>query len=114
MKADRKAYAVEMRQIGKRFGAVQALDGVDLRVERGTVHAILGENGAGKTTLMNILYGLYERDHGTVLVDGKEVVFKTPRDAIRAGIGMVHQHFKLVEPYTVFYDIRQHARRSRR
>lgn len=94
-----------MRQIGKRFGTVQALDGVDLRVERGTVHAILGENGAGKTTLMNILYGLYERDHGTVLVDGKEVVFKTPRDAIRAGIGMVHQHFKLVEPYTVLQNI---------
>ncbi|RZH67007.1 ABC transporter ATP-binding protein [Natrinema altunense] len=97
--------AVHLDGITKRFPGVVANDDVDLRVERGTVHALLGENGAGKTTLMNVLYGLYQPDEGRVVVDGEERTFDSPRDAIDAGIGMIHQHFMLVDPMTVAENI---------
>jgi simple sugar transport system ATP-binding protein len=97
--------AVHLDGITKRFPGVVANDDVDLRVERGSVHALLGENGAGKTTLMNVLYGLYEPEEGTVIVDGEERDFDSPRDAIDAGVGMIHQHFMLVDPMTVTENI---------
>ncbi|WP_255191587.1 ABC transporter ATP-binding protein [Natronobeatus ordinarius] len=99
------AVAVHLDGITKRFPGVVANDDVDLRVERGTVHALLGENGAGKTTLMNVLYGLYEPDEGRIVVDGVERTFETPRDAIDVGVGMIHQHFMLVGPMTVAENI---------
>jgi len=97
--------AVRLDGITKRFPGVVANDDVDFAVERGTVHALLGENGAGKTTLMNVLYGLYEPTAGRVVVDGEERDFDSPRDAIDAGIGMIHQHFMLVDPMTVTENI---------
>ncbi|MFC7227523.1 ABC transporter ATP-binding protein [Salinirubellus salinus] len=97
--------AVHLDGITKRFPGVVANDDVDLRVERGTVHALLGENGAGKTTLMNVLYGLYEPTSGRVLVDEVERQFDSPRDAIDAGVGMIHQHFMLVDPMTVAENV---------
>ena len=97
--------AVELREITKRFPGVVANDEVNLTVERGSVHALLGENGAGKTTLMNVLYGLYEPTEGTVVIDGEERAFDSPRDAIDAGVGMIHQHFMLVDPMTVAENI---------
>jgi ABC-type uncharacterized transport system ATPase subunit len=97
--------AVRMDAVTKRFPGVVANDAVDLTVERGTVHALLGENGAGKTTLMNVLYGLYEPDGGTVYLDGEAREFDSPRDAIDAGVGMIHQHFMLVEPMTVAENV---------
>jgi ABC-type uncharacterized transport system ATPase subunit len=99
------APAVDLRRITKQFPGVLANDEVDLTVERGSVHALLGENGAGKTTLMNVLYGLYQPTSGTVVVDGEERTFDSPRDAIDAGIGMIHQHFMLVEPMTVTQNV---------
>ena len=99
------ASAVHLDGITKRFPGVVANDDVDLEVERGTVHALLGENGAGKTTLMNVLYGLYEPTSGTVRLDGEARTFRSPRDAIDAGIGMIHQHFMLVDPMTVTENI---------
>ncbi|WP_158057429.1 ABC transporter ATP-binding protein [Halorussus halophilus] len=97
--------AVHLDGITKRFPGVVANDDVDLVVEEGTVHALLGENGAGKTTLMNVLYGLYEPTEGTVSVGGEEQDFDSPRDAIDAGVGMIHQHFMLVDPMTVAENI---------
>ncbi|TYL39335.1 heme ABC transporter ATP-binding protein [Natronococcus pandeyae] len=97
--------AVHLDGITKRFPGVVANDDVDLRVERGSVHALLGENGAGKTTLMNVLYGLYEPTEGRVVVDGEERSFDRPRDAIDAGVGMIHQHFMLVDTMTVAENI---------
>ena len=97
--------AVELRGITKRFGDVVANDGVDFTLEEGTIHALLGENGSGKTTLMSVLYGLYENDAGEIVVDGEPRNFDTPRDAMDAGIGMIHQHFQLVEPMTVLQNI---------
>ncbi|WP_415383251.1 ABC transporter ATP-binding protein [Halosimplex sp. TS25] len=94
-----------MDGITKRFPGVLANDDVDLRVERGTVHALLGENGAGKTTLMNVLYGLYEPNEGRVVVDGEPREFDSPRDAIDAGVGMIHQHFMLVDPMSIAENI---------
>jgi simple sugar transport system ATP-binding protein len=102
---ERGEAAVELRGITKRFPGVVANDDVDLTVERGTVHALLGENGAGKTTLMNVLYGLYEPTEGEVVVDGRERVFDSPRDAVDAGVGMIHQHFTLVDPMTVAENV---------
>ncbi len=97
--------AVRLHGITKEFPGVVANDDVDLSVERGTVHALLGENGAGKTTLMNVLYGLYEPTAGRIVVDGTERSFDSPRDAIDAGVGMIHQHFMLVGPMTVAENI---------
>ncbi|ADK67324.1 nucleoside ABC transporter ATP-binding protein [Olsenella uli DSM 7084] len=98
-------YAVQMHGITKTFGTFTALDGVDLDVRRQTVHAILGENGAGKSTLMNVLYGLYQADSGEVYLGGERVEIGGPSDAIKRGIGMVHQHFMLVENFTVTENI---------
>src|SRR5690554_5856552 len=93
--------AVRMRGITKRFPLVLANDHVDFEVEWGEVHALIGENGAGKSTLMKILYGLQQPDEGTIEVDGRPVTIRSARDAIDLGIGMVHQHFMLVEPLSV-------------
>lgn len=97
--------AVEMRNITKVFGRVYANDNAQLTLRAGEIHAILGENGAGKTTLMNILYGLYQPTSGEILVWGKPVHFSGPNDAIAAGIGMVHQHFMLIPPFSVVENI---------
>jgi len=99
------ALAVEMRGIVKRFPGIVANDGVDFDVRPGEVHALLGENGAGKSTLMNILDGLYQADTGSIAVRGRPVEFESPRDAIAAGLGMVHQHFTLVPSLTVTENI---------
>ena len=96
---------LEMRNIRKEFPGVVANDAVSFDVRRGEVHALLGENGAGKSTLMNILYGLYRPDGGEILVQGKPVSFSSARDAIEAGIGMVHQHFMLIPVMTVAENI---------
>jgi simple sugar transport system ATP-binding protein len=96
---------VEMRGIVKRFPGVVANDDVDLKIHQDEVHALLGENGAGKTTLMRILAGLYRPDDGEILLDGSPVGFRSPRQAIDAGIGMVHQHFRLVESLTVAENV---------
>lgn len=98
-------YAVQMQGISKYFGAFCALNNVSLDVKKGTVHALLGENGAGKSTLMNVLYGLYQAEKGTIAINDEPVSIKTPNDAIKLGIGMVHQHFMLVEPFTVVQNI---------
>jgi simple sugar transport system ATP-binding protein len=95
------ASAVSMRGVTKRFPEVVANDHIDFDAAIGEVHALLGENGAGKTTLSNILTGLYRADEGRILLYGRPVEFASPRDAIDAGIGMVHQHFRLVERFTV-------------
>ncbi len=103
--AERDEAIVSMRGIVKRFPGVVANDHVDFEVRAGEVHALLGENGAGKTTLMNILYGLYSPDEGEIYVRGRKATIRSPRDAIALGIGMVHQHFKLVYPHTVAENI---------
>ena len=97
--------AVEMKDIVKAFGSFRANDGVNLTVHKGEIHAILGENGAGKSTLMNILYGLYQPTSGTIAINGKQVKIDGPNKAIELGIGMVHQHFMLVQPFTVTENI---------
>src|SRR5437667_2273956 len=94
-----------MSGITKRFPGVLANDGVDFEAAAGEVHALLGENGAGKSTLSNILTGLYRPDEGEIFVYGNRVHFHVPRDALDAGIGMVHQHFRLVEPFTVAENV---------
>jgi general nucleoside transport system ATP-binding protein len=96
---------LELRGITKRFPGVVANDQVDLVIEPGQVHGLLGENGAGKSTLMNILYGLYSADEGEILIDGQPIALEGPGDAIAAGIGMVHQHFMLVPVFTVAENI---------
>lgn len=97
--------SVELRGITKTFGALVANDHIDLKVNDGQIHAILGENGAGKSTLMNILYGLIAPDSGEIFVDGKAVTIHEPSDALRVGIGMVHQHFMLIPVFTVAENI---------
>jgi general nucleoside transport system ATP-binding protein len=98
-------YAVELEGITKRFPGVVANDDIALRVRRGEVHALCGENGAGKSTLMKILYGMQHPDEGTIRVNGEEVRFRSPADAIKAGIGMVHQHFMLADNFTVAENV---------
>ncbi|MCV2488498.1 ABC transporter ATP-binding protein [Geodermatophilus sp. YIM 151500] len=102
---DGAPYAIELRGITKRFPGVVANKDIELRVARGEVHAIVGENGAGKSTLMKTLYGMHRPDEGHVLLDGREVHFKSPADAIAAGIGMVHQHFMLADNFTVLENV---------
>ena len=99
------AEAVSLRGITKRFPGVVANDGVDFEAAEGEVHALLGENGAGKSTLSNILTGLYRPDEGEVRLHGQPVAFHAPRDALDAGICMVHQHFRLVAPFTVAENV---------
>ncbi|GAB3487948.1 ABC transporter ATP-binding protein [Marinomonas epiphytica] len=98
-------YAIELRDISKRFGAVQANKDICLQIPAGTIHGIIGENGAGKSTLMSIIYGFYEADSGYIEVDGKRVNIRNSQDAINAGIGMVHQHFMLVDNFTVLENV---------
>jgi simple sugar transport system ATP-binding protein len=102
---DDAAPAVRLDGVTKRFGDVVANDGVDLTLAPGTVHALVGENGAGKTTLMSVLYGLYRPDAGRIVVDGVERDFASPRDATDAGVGMIHQHFMLVDTMTVAQNV---------
>ena len=102
---DLNVKVVEMRDIVKKFGDFVANDGINLTVHKGEIHAILGENGAGKSTLMNQLYGMFPPTSGQILVHGKPVVLDNPQKAIREGIGMVHQHFMLVPPFTVTENI---------
>ena len=92
---------IELRQLTKVFGSLVANDHVDFKIESGKIYGLIGENGAGKTTLMRMLYGMYEPDDGEILIDGQPVHFKSPRDAIHQGIGMVHQHFALVPTLSV-------------
>jgi ABC-type uncharacterized transport system ATPase subunit len=98
-------FAIELEGINKSFGPVRANRDIELNVEKGTIHGIIGENGAGKSTLMSILYGFYQADSGTIRVDGKQVTINTPNHAIDLGIGMVHQHFMLVENFTVLENV---------
>ncbi len=98
-------YAIEMLGITKKFPGIIANDNITLRVKKGEIHALLGENGAGKSTLMSVLFGLYQPEEGIIKKDGVEVSIKNPNDANALGIGMVHQHFKLVECFTVLDNI---------
>lgn len=100
-----QAYAIEMLHITKRFPGIVANDDITLQLKKGEIHALLGENGAGKSTLMSVLFGLYQAEEGVIKKDGKEVEIKDPNDANRLGIGMVHQHFKLVECFSVLDNI---------
>lgn len=103
--ADYSQKVIEMKNITKKFGNFKALDGVNLTLHKGEVHALLGENGAGKTTLMNVLYGLYASNEGEVYVKGEKLTSANPSIAIEKGVGMVHQHFMLIEPFTVVENI---------
>ncbi len=100
-----KTPLVELRGIRKRFGPVVALDGADFELRAGEIHGLLGENGAGKTTLMNVLAGLYRADAGEVYLDGRPVQILEPRDAVRVGVGMVHQHFELVGHFSALENV---------
>ncbi len=102
---NKKSPLIEFDSVVKRFPGVVANDGVSFTIEKGTIHSLLGENGAGKTTLMNILYGLYRQDEGSIYLRGEEFKIESPTKAIELGIGMVHQHFKLVENHTVAENI---------
>ena len=100
-----KPYAIEMLHITKRFPGIIANDNITLQLKKGEIHALLGENGAGKSTLMSVLFGLYKAEEGVIKKDGKEVTINNPNDANDLGIGMVHQHFKLVQCFTVLDNI---------
>ncbi|MDO7641775.1 MAG: ATP-binding cassette domain-containing protein, partial [Reinekea forsetii] len=97
--------AIELRGIDKRFGAVHANKYIDLQVEKGTIHGIVGENGAGKSTLMSIIYGFYEADEGQIYIDGQQTRISDSKAAIGAGIGMVHQHFMLIQNFTALENV---------
>lgn len=101
----REEYAIELKNITKRFGKVTANDKVCLSVKRGEILSVLGENGSGKTTLMNMISGIYYPDEGQILVNGKEVAIRSPKDSFALGIGMIHQHFKLVDVLTAAENI---------
>lgn len=96
---------LEMKNISKTFGSVVANENVNFSVEKGEIHAILGENGAGKSTLMNILYGMYQQTSGDVFINGEKIITHSPKDAIQKGIGMVHQHFMLIPTLTVIENV---------
>ncbi|NLC32159.1 MAG: ATP-binding cassette domain-containing protein, partial [Clostridiales bacterium] len=98
-------YIIEMLHITKDFPGIRANDDVTLQLKKGEIHALLGENGAGKSTLMSILFGLYKAERGEIKKDGRTVVIRDPNDANALGIGMVHQHFKLVHNFTVLENI---------
>ncbi len=102
---DESTVVIQMKDIVKKFGDFTANDHINLTVHKGEVHAILGENGAGKSTMMNVLCGLYRPTSGQIFINGKEVQFSSPKDAIDIGIGMVHQHFMLIQPFTVTENI---------
>ena len=96
---------LELTNINKSFGHVQANKNINLKINKGTIHGIIGENGAGKSTLMSIVFGLYQANSGSIKINGKEINLRSPRDSIVNGIGMVHQHFMLVENFTVLENI---------
>ena len=98
-------YVIEMNHITKKFGDFKANDDVTLKVKKGEIHALLGENGAGKSTLMSVLFGLYQAEEGEIKINGKKVDILNPNDANALGIGMVHQHFKLVHNFTILENI---------
>ncbi|MGN0715295.1 MAG: ABC transporter ATP-binding protein, partial [Anaerovoracaceae bacterium] len=98
-------YVIEMNHIRKEFPGIVANDDITLQLKKGEIHALLGENGAGKSTLMSVLFGLYQPEAGTIKKDGKEVKINNPNDATALGIGMVHQHFKLIDVFTVLDNI---------
>src|SRR5690554_305716 len=98
-------YAIELKGISKYFGKVIANENINLQIEYGEILALLGENGSGKTTLMNILSGIYRADDGLISIDGKEVFINNPNEAINLGIGMIHQHFKLVDVFSAMDNI---------
>ena len=98
-------YVIEMLHITKEFPGIRANDDITLQLRKGEIHALLGENGAGKSTLMSILFGMYQPDAGEIRKDGKPVTIQNPNDATALGIGMVHQHFKLIEVFTVLDNI---------
>lgn len=112
MKKENKQIAIELKGIHKTFGNVIANENVSLKIEEGTIHGIIGENGAGKSTLMSILYGFYKADKGKFLIKNKEIEIGDTHDAIQQGIGMVHQHFMLVEKFTVLENIMLSAHKS--
>ena len=97
--------AIELRHITKRFGKVVANDDISLEIKRGEILSLLGENGSGKTTLMNMLAGIYFPDEGEILVNGAPTTIASPKDAFACGIGMIHQHFKLVDVFTAAENI---------
>src|SRR5215467_2581373 len=97
--------AIELRRLTKQFGSCVANDGINLRVERGSIHGIVGENGAGKSTAMKMVYGVFRPDAGEMLLNGSRCSWSTPADAIAAGIGMVHQHFMLAESHSALDNI---------
>ena len=101
----KEKYVIEMLNITKEFPGIKANDNVTLQVKKGEIHALLGENGAGKSTLMSVLFGLYQPEEGIIKKDGKEIKINSPNDANALNIGMVHQHFKLVECFTVLDNI---------
>ncbi len=103
--ANNNEYAIEMKSITKVFGDLIANDDITLKVKKGEIHALIGENGAGKSTLMSILFGLYEPTKGEILVNGKPEYISNPIKANKLGIGMVHQHFKLIDIFTVLDNI---------
>ena len=105
MEVEDLSVAIELKDITKTFGSVVANDNVCLKVDRGEILSILGENGSGKTTLMNMIAGIYFPDHGQIFIDGEEVVIRSPKDAFRYKIGMIHQHFKLVDVFTATENI---------
>ena len=98
-------YVIEMLHITKKFPGIIANDDITIQLKKGEIHALLGENGAGKSTLMSVLFGLYQPEEGVIKVKGQEVKMKGPLDANALGIGMVHQHFKLVSNYTIAENI---------
>ena len=97
--------AIELTNINKNFGEICANKNVSIEVNSGTIHGIIGENGAGKSTLMSVLYGFYQADNGEIKVNGKPTQIRNAYDAISSGIGMVHQHFMLVDNFTVLENI---------
>ena len=99
-------YIIEMLGITKEFPGIKANDNINLQLKKGEIHALLGENGAGKSTLMSVLFGLYEPDEGVIRINGEEVRISNPNEATKYGIGMVHQHFKLVDVFSVLDNIR--------
>ncbi|MDY3250427.1 MAG: ATP-binding cassette domain-containing protein, partial [Candidatus Choladocola sp.] len=100
-----QSYAIELQNITKRFGSVVANDKVNLSVRKGEILCVLGENGSGKTTLVNMISGIYYPEEGKITVDGREVKIRSPKDSFDLGIGMVHQHFKLVDILTAAENI---------
>src|SRR5699024_743150 len=103
--SDLMNYVIEMLNIRKEFPGIVANDNINLQVKKGEIHALLGENGSGKSTLMNVLFGLYQPEKGEIRIKGNKVNVSSPNIANDLGIGMVHQHFMLVEPFTVTQNI---------